>query len=72
MIDHDTVVFLPVETIKQMKADGHRSFNIKMLNDSKYNIIKIPSIKKRVFLESDYSVLQSMSINSENKIEGEK
>lgn len=61
MIDHDVVVFLPVETVKKMKEDGHKSFNIKMLDKMDYKIIKIPSIKKRVFLESDYSVLADIN-----------
>ena len=58
MIDHDAVVFLPVEEVKKMKEDGLKSFNIKMLKEKLYNIIEIPSEKKRVFLDSDYSVLQ--------------
>ena len=58
MIDHDVVVFLPVEEVKKMKEDGLKSFNIKMLKEKLYNIIEIPSEKKRVFLDSDYSVLQ--------------
>lgn len=62
MIDHDTVVFLPVEEIQKMKADGLKSFHIKMLNEKMYNIIKIPSEKKRVFLDSDYSVLQNRGV----------
>lgn len=61
MIDHDTVVFLPVAEVKKMKEDGLKSFNIKMLAKNTeplpYNIITIPSVKKRVFMDSDYSVL---------------
>lgn len=57
MIKHDTVVYLPTKTIQQMKADNKKSFNIKDLQKDTYRIITIPSIKKRVFLDSDYSVL---------------
>lgn len=57
MIDHDKVVFLPIATVKKMKEDGCKSFNIKMLSENRYNIIDIPSVKKRIFMDSDYSCL---------------
>jgi hypothetical protein len=57
MIDLDKVVFLPVEEVKKMKDDNCKSFNIKMLEEKVYNIIEIPSVKKRVFMDSDYSVI---------------
>lgn len=56
-IDHDTVCYVPISTITKMKQDDKKSVNIKMLDTNEYDIIKIPSIKKRVFLDSDYSVL---------------
>ena len=31
-----------------------------MLDDQSYNIIEIPSVKKRVFLDSDYTVLANL------------
>lgn len=60
MIDHSIVVYLPISTVTQMMSDGKKSFNIKMLQDKTYNIIEIPSEKKRVFLDSDYSVLLNL------------
>lgn len=57
MYNHDKVLYIPISTIKKMKEDGCKSFNIKMLNDKLYNIIEIPSVKKRVYMDSDYSVL---------------
>lgn len=60
MIDHDVVVYLPTSTVTEMKANGEKSFNIKMLKDKLYNIIEIPSEKKRVYLDSDYSVLADL------------
>lgn len=38
-----------------MKKDGKKSINIK--DSMLYNSVEIPSIKKRTFLDSDYSVL---------------
>ena len=60
MIDHDKVVYLPVSTVTKMKNNGEKSFNIKMLTDKSYNIIEIPSEKKRVYLDSDYTVLMNL------------
>ena len=59
LYEHDAIMYVPVCEIKKMKKDGLKSINIKMYNDDncKYKIIKIPSEKKRVYFESDYSVL---------------
>jgi hypothetical protein len=61
MIDHDTVMYVPLSTITKMKEDGKKSVNIKMLADNTYRIVQIPSEKKRVFLDSNYSVLASLN-----------
>ena len=59
-IDWDKVIYCPISTITQLKADGKKSVNIKMLEDSKYRLIDLPSTKKRVFLDTDYSPLLSL------------
>ena len=60
MIDHNIVVYLPIITIKKMKEDNKKSFNIKDLIDNKYRIIQIPSKKRRVFMDSDYTILKDL------------
>lgn len=60
MIEHDVIVYIPISSIKKMKEDGKKSFNIKMLKENTYRIIEIPSVKKRVFLDADYSVLKKL------------
>lgn len=60
-IDHDTVCYVPVSSITKMKEDGKKSVNIKMLSANDYKIVTIPSEKKRVFLDSNYSVLADLS-----------
>ena len=60
MLDHDKVVYLPVSSVTKMMEDGKKSFNVKMLEDKLYNIYEIPSVKKRVFLDSDYSILADL------------
>ena len=58
LIDKDVVYYIPISTIKQMKKDGKKSVGISAVDN--YNIIEIPSVKKRVFMDSDYSVLLSL------------
>lgn len=57
-IDHDIILYVPISTITKMKEEGKKSVNIKDIDN--YNIIKIPSVKKRVFSSGDYSVLLNL------------
>lgn len=59
-IDKDKIVYVPINEVTKMKADGKKSVNIKMLDSNEYNILEIPSDKKRVFLSADYSVLLNL------------
>lgn len=56
--DHDIALYVPIKIITEMKKAGKKSLNIKDI--SNYNIYKLPSIKKRVFLECDYSLLADL------------
>ena len=58
MIDHDLVLAAPIREIAKMKKDGLVSINVKTYK--KYNILELDSIKKRVFLEVDYSKLNEL------------
>lgn len=60
MIDHDRVLYVPIKTIQKMKEDGKKSVNINTIDKDGYRYIEIPSIKKRVFLDCDYSVLLNL------------
>lgn len=59
-VDHSKVMYVPISTITALKNDDKKSVNIKMLNDSTYNIIEIPSETKRVFPTCDYRVLLNL------------
>ena len=56
-IDHDRIIFVDIDTIEQMKKDGQKSINIRLIDKQGYKYTEIPSEKIRVFLRSDYSVL---------------
>lgn len=57
---HDKVVWFPIDSIEKMINDGKKSINIKMLKEQEYFMLDIPSVKKRVFMDSDYSVMMSL------------
>ena len=54
----DRVFYIPISTITKLKEDGEKSAGIRHLG--KYNIIEIPSVKKRVYMDSDYSILTTL------------
>ena len=55
--DKDRIIYVPIETIIQMQKDGLKSVNIRTIDETDYEFINIPSVKKRVFMDSDYRVL---------------
>lgn len=58
LIDKEMILYIPIATITQMLKDGEKSIGIRHLG--KYNIKIIPTVKKRVFLTGDYSVLKQL------------
>ena len=56
LYEKDWVAYIPISTITKMKEDGKKSVGIKAVKEG-YNIIEIPSVKLRTFMDSDYSVL---------------
>ena len=56
LYEKDMVIYIPISTITKMKNDGKKSVGLKAVEEG-YNIKIIPSVKKRVFMDSDYSCL---------------
>ncbi len=59
LYDKDKVFYIPINTITQLKNDGEKSVGLRHLD--KYRIIEVPSVKKRVFMDSDYTVLTKLN-----------
>ena len=55
LYEKDIVMYVPISTITEIMKTEKKSVGIVDLD--KYNIKVVPSIKKRVFMDSDYSVL---------------
>lgn len=59
LIDKDLVLYIPIRVVKKLKSLGEKSIGIRHLGE--YDIKVIPSVKKRVFMDSDYSVLLNLN-----------
>lgn len=59
LYDKEKVFYIPAKTIKTMKEDGKKSVGLKAVEEG-YRIIEIPSKKLRVFMESDYTIMNSL------------
>ena len=61
--EKDRVLYVPVSTFTKMIADGKKSVNIRTIDSEDYDFVDIPSVKKRVFMDSDYSCLLDLPEN---------
>lgn len=59
LYEKDVVYYIPISTITEMKNNGEKSVGIRSVKEG-YNIIQIPSIKLKVYMESDYSILSNL------------
>jgi hypothetical protein len=59
LYEKDLVLYVPINTVTQLKNEGEKSVGVRHLNS--HRIIQIPSIKKRVFMDSDYTVLTQLN-----------
>lgn len=57
--EKDKVFYVPTKTLMTLKSEGEKSVGLRHVD--KYRMIEIPSIKKRVFMDSDYSVLTALN-----------
>lgn len=58
LYEKDKVFYVPTSTITKLKQDGEKSVGLRHIG--KYRIIEVPSVKLRVFMDSDYSVLMNL------------
>lgn len=56
----DRIFFISIEELEKMIKDEKRSISVDDFDKKVYNIIEVPSIKKRTFMNSDYSVLMEL------------
>lgn len=59
LYEKDFLAYIPISTITKMKEDGKKSVGLKAVEE-KYKIYIIPGVKKRVFIEGDYSFLHNL------------
>ena len=57
----DKIIYVPVSEMIKMKEDNVKSIDITdCLNESKYNIVEIPTSKKKIFFNCDFSFLDEV------------
>ena len=54
-VNHNKVIAFPITSVEQMEKDGLKSIHIDTYMN--YPHIDVPSVKKRVFMDSDYKCL---------------
>lgn len=59
LYEKDFLAYIPISTITKMKEDGKKSVGLKAIEEG-YKIYLIPGVKKRVFIEGDYSFLHDL------------
>lgn len=55
--EKDLIMWISINEMEKMVKDGEKSIGLRMLKNKSYNIIEIPALKKRVYLEPDYTIL---------------
>lgn len=55
--EKDKLIWVHINVAEKIFNDGNKSIQLKMLNDEKYDLKEIPSVKKRVYLEANYNYL---------------
>ena len=55
--EKDKIIWVDINTAEKIYNDGNKSIQLKMFTDKTYDLKEIPSIKKRVYLEADYSYI---------------
>ena len=56
--EKDYILYVPIKSIEKMKKDEKKSINLKKLVDNnEYKHYNIMGVKKRVYFDSDYSIL---------------
>lgn len=60
-IEKHQVCFVPVAEFLRLQELGYKSINCKMIGDPDFRVIEVPSTLKRVFMDSDYKILETLS-----------
>lgn len=55
--EKDKVYWVSIDEMEKMVESGEKSIGIRMADDESYNIVELPSVKKRTFMDTDYMYL---------------
>ena len=54
------VIYLPISTVKKLKDNNEKSFGIRHLENTEYPSLELPSVERRIFMDTDYSILLNL------------
>ena len=60
-IKHKKVCWVPIDEFIRLKNEGYKSINVKMIDDGNFKVYNLESKPKRVFLDTDYSLLEELA-----------
>ena len=63
--EKDVVFWVPISEMEKMVNAGMKSVGISAIEKKEYNIVVIPSEKKRVYMDTDYTYLLKVNQNGE-------
>lgn len=58
LYEKDKIFYIPTKTLIKLKSDGEKSVGLRHID--KYELFELPSTKKRVFMDTDYSLLTTL------------
>ena len=66
-IKHQKVCYVPIREIKRLKENDYKSVNIKMVEDSNYEVFELDGNVKRVFIDTNYERVKEIATVKYNK-----
>lgn len=55
--EKDLILWADIHTLEKIYIDGNKSVQLRMFTSGEYDLKEIPAVKKRVYLEADYTQL---------------
>ena len=60
--DHCKVCYVPIEEFIRLENENYKSINVKYIGNPEFNVYEIPGKLKRIFIDSDYTILQEIAM----------
>lgn len=58
--EKDKIIWADINVVEKIYNDGNKSIQLRMLDNNDYDLKELPSVKKRVYLDTDYKYLANL------------